>query len=94
MEPATADTVLPAELTIYEAAALKPGLLAPGPVSGDRVLDASAVERVDLAGLQLLLLAQRECAAAGHALVLKHPSAALSEVLALLGLDMFFTLES
>jgi anti-anti-sigma regulatory factor len=85
MEPATADTVLPA---------LKPGLLAPGPVSGDRVLDASAVERVDLAGLQLLLLAQRECAAAGHALVLKHPSAALSEVLALLGLDMFFTLES
>ncbi len=94
MEQATADQVLPAELTIYEAAALKPGLLAPGPVRRDRVLDASAVERVDLAGLQLLLLAQRECVAAGHALLLKNPSAALSEVLALLGLDAFFTLES
>lgn len=94
MESTTADFVLPAELTIYEAAALKPGLVAQVPVMRDRVLDASAVERVDLAGLQLLLLAQRECAAAGHALVLKRPSAALSEVLALLGLGGFFTLES
>lgn len=94
MQAATADLVLPAELTIYQAAALKSSLLAPGTVLRDRVLDASGVERADLAGLQLLLLAQRECAAAGHALVLKHPSATLSELLALLGLGAFFTLVS
>lgn len=94
MEQAPADLVLPAELTIYQAADFKARLLAPGPVTRDRVFDASAVERVDLAGLQLLLLAQRECAAAGHVLVLKQPSDALSEPLALLGLGELFTLES
>ncbi len=94
MEPATVDLVLPAELTIYQAAAFKNELVAPGPLLRDRVLDASAVERADLAGLQLLLLAQRQCAAAGRALVLRRPSATLSELLTLLGLTAFFTLES
>lgn len=94
MEHASADLVLPAELTIYQAADFKGRLLASEPVTRDRVFDASAVERTDLAGLQLLLLAQRECAAAGRALVLKQPSEALSEQLALLGLDAFFALES
>lgn len=94
MEQAAVDLVLPAELTIYQAADFKVRLLAPGPVTRDRVFDASAVERADLAGLQLLLLAQRECAAAGRALVLSQPSAALSELLALLGLGECFTLES
>jgi len=94
MPPVSPDLALPAELTIYEAAALKDQLMAHGPVTADRVLEAAGVERVDLAGLQLLLLAQRECAEAGHALVLRQPSQVLSEALALLGLGAFFTMTS
>jgi len=62
------DTVfaLPAELTLYTAAALREGLLAWSAFAGDEAwtLDAAAVDSVDAAGVQLLLALS--CSARAH----------------------------
>ncbi|GAB6042414.1 STAS domain-containing protein [Endothiovibrio diazotrophicus] len=73
------------ELTIFAAAELKQPLLdalngAPG-----LTLDLSAVEELDTAGLQLLLLLAREARAAGTPFTLGPLSAASEEALALAG---------
>ncbi len=77
---------LPSELSIYQAAELKSQWLAAMPPGGDWTVDASAVESVDLAGIQVLLLMQREMGAAGRALKLHGISAELRSVITLLGL--------
>ena len=56
---------LPPELTIAQAAEWKPPLL-DAVTSGEAVLlDASAVTRTDIAGLQLLIAAKKSALAAG-----------------------------
>lgn len=76
------------ELTIYRAAELKPvllGALANGARQAE--FDLSAVEEVDTAGVQLLLLALREAQARGIGLSLGAPSAAVRDAFGLLALD-------
>ncbi len=71
---------LDGELTIFRAAELKP-LLLQG--AGALALDLSQVVEIDTAGLQLLLLAQRE----RGALQLVDPSPPVREAIALAGLE-------
>ncbi len=78
---------LSGELTIYRAAELKAELLAAAALGESPVLDLAEVSEIDTAGVQLLLLAQREAAARGAALTLTRPSAAVREVFALLELE-------
>lgn len=72
------------ELTIYRAAELKQQVLDAMATGADTVFDLSGVEEIDTAGIQLLLLAQREAAARGGTLRLEAPSAAVREALDLL----------
>jgi anti-anti-sigma regulatory factor len=74
-------------MTIYGAAGLKGDLLAalidqPEPP----LIDLSEVAEIDTTGVQLLLLAARECAARGNTLSLRNPSGIVREALALLRL--------
>ncbi len=84
---ATASLIrLDGELTIYRAAELKQSLLPLPPGDGPVEIDLAEVTELDSAGLQLLLLVQRDALAAERPLRLLHPSAAVAEVLALLDL--------
>jgi len=75
------------ELTIYRALELKPLILDEVAQRDRPSLDLSGVEEIDTAGVQLLLLAQREAHARGVELQLLSPSAAVREALELLWLS-------
>lgn len=93
MNTDTAHTALPNDLSIYEANALKKQLLdwmGEHPES-DLVLDGSAVERVDLAGLQVLVLTQQVLVGNGHTMALMNASPPLHQALELLGLNWSHT---
>jgi anti-anti-sigma factor len=80
------------EFTIYRAAELKPALLAAG--SGPLDLDLAAVTEIDTAGVQLLLLAQREAQAVSRPFRLLAASPPVHEALALLRLAQRFPVAS
>jgi anti-anti-sigma factor len=75
------------ELTIYRAAELKLLLLGtPRPLN----LDLSGVTELDSAGVQLLMQAKKMALQHQESFQLQAPSAAVSEVLALLNLQNYF----
>ena len=77
-------------LTIYEAQALKDALLALPVDAGAIELDLSQVIEIDTAGLQLLLLAQRESERQGRSLRRGNCSPAVLEIIELFNLaDLF-----
>lgn len=76
------------EMTIYCAAAMKQHLLGESLQADAQLsLDVSRVTEIDTCGIQVLLMLHRATAACGHSLVLLDPSPAVSEALALCGLD-------
>jgi anti-anti-sigma regulatory factor len=83
---------LPVELSIYSVGELKGqwlGWISEAPAEPEAehwALDASTVNEVDAAGLQLLLALSHTLSQQDQRLVLLHPSAALSEACAALGL--------
>lgn len=81
---------LDGDVTIYRAAELKPQLLQALRPGATLELDLSGVAELDSAGVQLLLLAEREARARGGALRLTALSAAAEEVLALFDLRAHF----
>ncbi|UJJ50158.1 MULTISPECIES: STAS domain-containing protein [Rhodanobacter] len=81
-----AAVVLPADCRIAAQAALKTQLLGALEHGASVVLDASQVERVDTAALQLLVLLRRELQARGGALDWRGASEAFNEAAGLLGL--------
>lgn len=73
------------EMTIYNAASLKESLFpAATDPAGPRCIDLAEVSEFDTAGLQLLLMAERECVARGLAFSVQHPSPAVRQALDLL----------
>jgi len=58
--------VLGGELTIYVAAELKAGLVDAVGACAETEINLAAVSDIDTAGLQVLVLAKREAAAAGN----------------------------
>ncbi len=74
------------EMTIYHAAEIRATLLAALQQGGALEVDLAAVAELDSSGVQLMLAAQRQAGAAGVALRWRGHSAAVLEVLALLGL--------
>lgn len=79
------------ELTIFRAVELKPLIAgAPAPAA----IDLSGVTEIDTAGVQLLLLARRTALAEQRTLELRAPSAAVSEVVALLNLGPVLGLDT
>jgi len=77
-------------LTIYSAADTKQTLLAQMNPPGTLGLDLSAVDEIDCAGLQLLVLAREEARRAGGELYLVTCSEAVHDALALGGLSSAF----
>ena len=83
---------LPAELSIYSVGELKGqwlGWISEAPAEPEAehwALDASTVSEVDAAGLQLLLALSHTLSQQDQRLVLLHPSAALGEACAAIGL--------
>ena len=77
-------------LTIYEALSLKDVLLALPARATAIELDLSQVIEIDTAGLQLLLLAQRESARQGKTLRLGSCSPAVQELIELFDLAELF----
>lgn len=75
------------ELSVYRAAELKQTLLEQLETSTRLELDLSAVDDIDTAGLQLLLLARREARQREGGLRIVAQSAAVDDMLALLQLD-------
>ena len=90
----TAARSLPAELTIYTVGELKGQCLAwmsETPADADAggehwPLDASAVDQIDAAGVQLLVSLSHTLSQQGQPLQLQQPSPVLSEACAALGL--------
>lgn len=76
----------PADLTVVNAAEVRATLLETLDGAEDVVLDLSAVEDLDTAGLQLLLLAGREARSRGVALRCEHPSDVVLQTVQLVGL--------
>ena len=76
------------ELTVYTCGELKPQLLEQLEQHVDATaLELSQVTEIDTAGLQVLLTARRHASELGRDLEVANPSRAVTEVLALLGLD-------
>lgn len=82
-------TALPADCGIAQAEALRGQLTELREIDAPLQLDASAVERVSSACLQLLVALFRERAEAGRRSVLQAPSAPLADAVAWLGLSAF-----
>lgn len=78
------------ELTIYTAADTKARLTPALAQSNTLEIDLSRVCELDSAGVQLLLLAKRECEKRNGRLHLHGHSAAVSEVLNMCNLTEFF----
>ncbi len=73
------------EMTIYNAAALKESLFpAVNALEGPCCIDLKEVSEFDTAGLQLLLMAERECVARGLGFSVLNPSPAVRQALDLL----------
>ncbi len=70
------------ELTIHTAAEQKDRLISALAGSGELRVDLSGVTDMDTAGLQILLLVQRDAARQGIAVELHEPSSAVREVFA------------
>lgn len=81
-EPNTAAAILEieGEMTIYRAVELKPLILNALGATQQLDIRLSAVSELDTAGVQLLILAQREAEAAGKRVRLLNASAAVREV--------------
>lgn len=78
------------ELTIYTAADLKTKIVAALASAQPIEIDLSQVDEIDSAGLQLLMLAKRESAAAGKPLTLIKHSQAVLECLDMCNLTTVF----
>lgn len=81
---------LEGDMSIYSAAALKDRLLDAVKTTADLELDLSQVSEFDSAGLQVLYLAKREAAQAGHNLRIVAHSTSVRELLDLYNLVAFF----
>ena len=75
------------ELNIYTASAVHQQVREAVAAGTDLALDLGAVSDIDSAGVQQLLLLERECRAAGHALAVTAASDPVREVLGLLHLE-------
>lgn len=75
------------ELTIYEASALQQRLLQAMQAPDGLCADLSAVAEIDTAAVQVLIWAQREGLRRGIPVSYRHPSPAVRDYLALLGLE-------
>lgn len=80
------------ELTIYTVASWKETLLAELERGPALCIDLRAVAELDTAGMQLLLLANREAQRTGKALALVAPSEAVTQVLELCNVSSQFEL--
>lgn len=78
------------DLTIYHVQDHRRVLLEALTASPELVLDLSRVGEIDTAGMQVLILAQREALAAGKALHIVAHSAATLEALEFFNLASFF----
>ncbi len=78
------------DMTIYNAASLKETLLGFCEPGKELQLDLSAVNEIDSAGVQLLLLLKAESQKRGFTLKLSRHSEAVIEVFELLKLGMYF----
>ncbi|WP_431733182.1 STAS domain-containing protein [Hylemonella gracilis] len=79
------------ELTIYRAAELKELLLqALGQSSGDLEIDLSGVTEMDVAGLQVLMMAKQAAQALQRNLHLMNHSPSVVEVFEILNVTAFF----
>lgn len=81
---------LAGELCVFHAAELKPRLLGFATAACEQEIDLAQVSEVDTAGIQLLLLAQREAVRAGGRLHYVNHSEPVLEALALLNLAADF----
>lgn len=77
-------------MTVYEAEAQRNELLQALDASQGLEIDVSGLDEIDTAGVQLLVLAQREARLAGKPLRLSGQSAALQEALGRYGLAAHF----
>ena len=80
------------EATIYDAAELKERLVVELDRSLQLDLDLAQVHEIDTAGLQVLLLLQRECEQHSKTLHLVQPSQAVQNLISLFGLDNCFSM--
>ena len=81
-------------LNIYTALDLKTQLLQALEQPGALHLDLHSVDDMDTAGMQLLVLAQRECERLGKSLVLQYPSESVMDVLLMYRMESAFVIES
>lgn len=78
------------ELSIYSASEWKKRLDALIAQGGSLELDLGAVQELDTAGLQLLIMAKKEATARSQQLLLSNHSQAVLEVFELCGVAAFF----
>ncbi len=79
------------EMTIYNAVPLKQELVGLLGRSGDLELDLSGITDIDTAGVQLLMLLKRECAARDRSFILSNHSGVVLDIYELMGLVGYFS---
>ena len=79
------------EITIYNAATLKDQLASVLDDPRQLEIDLANVSEIDSAGVQLLMLAKKHRAGAGHALALTNHSPAVLDVFETMGLVSYFS---
>ena len=82
--------IIDGDLTIYTVHSWKEKILRALGTPGEVVLDLSQVEEFDSAGLQLLMLARRECESTQKALRLRTPAESVMRALRLCQLTQSF----
>ena len=77
-------------LAIYDVAALKPQLIEAVSEHPDLEVDLAAIDAIDTAGVQLLMLAKTHASTLGHRLRLSGHSPAVAEIFELFRLAGYF----
>lgn len=83
---------LDGDLTIYAAAETHKQFMVALRDGRDIEISLADVTDIDSAGIQLLVLLKRECAALGRLFSLRAPSAAVLDALKVMHLDSYFSL--
>lgn len=89
-KPLTGRVTITEALTIYQANAQKEALLGSVERHAEIELDLSRVAEIDTAGIQLLMLAKRECQKRGKTLAIVAHSPAVHELMDFYNIAGFF----
>lgn len=91
VEGETVNVSLSGDLTIYEAESIRKGIMDAVFTNGEKLeINLSSVDEIDTCGMQVLMLAKRECEKLDKELILQSHSPAVLELMDVFHLAEYF----